>query len=688
MDYPLSPKQPVADEYHGIPVVDEYRWLEDADDPRVRQWSASQNEFTRAILDRIPVWKAVYNRLHSLYTATSSDYYSLYPCAGRLFAIKWQPPKQQPLLVVLASPDDLASEKTILDPNQLDPSGGTTIDFYVPSLDGRFVAVSLSTGGSEEGTVYVYEVSSGRPLPDEIARVNYPTAGGSLAWNADGSGFYYTRYPRGDERPPEDMNFYQQVYFHKLNTPSEQDAYVIGAEFPRIAEIELETTHDGRYLFALVKNGDGGEMAHYVMDSRGQWQQITRFEDQVQQAVLGRDGPVYMLSRQDAPRGKVLRLPLDNPTLEAAQTIIQQRPGAISHFEPTDTRLYVVEMDGGPSRLYTFDHHGNELGEVPVEPVASIWQIVRLTGDEILFRSGSYITPPAWYRHNPETGETRRTAMFVTSPADFSDCEVARVFATSRDGTRVPLNIIRRKGTPQDGHTPALLTGYGGYGFSLTPNFNIRRRIWLDQGGIIAIANLRGGGEYGEEWHLAGNLTNKQNVFDDFIGCARHLIEQRYTSPEKLCIEGGSNGGLLMGAALTQQPELYRAVVSHVGLYDMLRVELDPNGAFNVTEFGTVTNPQHFEALYDYSPYHRVADGTIYPAMLMVTGENDGRVNPAQSRKMTARMQAATRSGHPILLRTSSTSGHGLGTALDEMIAEDADVFAFLFDQLEIDYQG
>jgi prolyl oligopeptidase len=395
-----------------------------------------------------------------------------------------------------------------------------------------------------------------------------------------------------------------------------------------------------------------------------------------------------MLSRQEAPRGKILRLPLDNPMLEAAQTIIQQRPGAISHFEPTDTCLYVVEMDGGPSRLYTFDHQGNELGEVPVEPVASIWQIVRLAGDEILFRSGSYITPPAWYKHNPHTGETRRTALFVTSPADFSDCEVVRVFAASRDGTRVPLNIIRRKGTPQDGHAPALLTGYGGYGFSLTPNFNIRRRIWLDQGGIIAIANLRGGGEYGEEWHLAGNLTNKQNVFDDFIGCARHLIENRFTNAGKLCIEGGSNGGLLIGAALTQQPELYRAVVSHVGLYDMLRVELDPNGAFNVTEFGTVENPQHFETLYDYSPYHRVTDGTAYPAMLMVTGENDGRVNPAQSRKMTARMQAASRSGHPILLRTSSTSGHGLGTTLDERIAEDTDVFAFLFDQLEIDYQG
>jgi prolyl oligopeptidase len=339
-------------------------------------------------------------------------------------------------------------------------------------------------------------------------------------------------------------------------------------------------------------------------------------------------------------------------------------------------------MDGGPSQLFVFDHQGVEMPPVPVEPISSTWQIVPLDGDAVLYRSGSFITPPAWFHFDPASNQARRTAMYVTSPADFEDCEVLREFALSRDGTRVPVNIICRKGTMLDGRNPALLTGYGGYGFSLTPNFNIRRRVWLDRGGVIAIANLRGGGEYGEEWHKAGNLTNKQNVFDDFIACARHLVERRYTSPQKLCIEGGSNGGLLMGAALTQRPELFRAAVSHVGLYDMLRVELDPNGAFNVTEFGTVTNPQQFEALYDYSPYHCVQDGAFYPAVLLTTGENDGRVNPMQSRKMAARLQAATGSERPVLLRTSS-AGHGIGTALDERIAEDADVFTFLFSQIE-----
>jgi prolyl oligopeptidase len=304
-------------------------------------------------------------------------------------------------------------------------------------------------------------------------------------------------------------------------------------------------------------------------------------------------------------------------------------------------------------------------------------------GDEVLFSSSSYLAPTAWYHFNPASGEAQRTALFETSPADFSDCEVVREFATSKDGTKVPVNIIRLKGTKLNGKNPTLLTGYGGYGISQRPNFSDSRRVWLEQGGIWAIANLRGGGEYGEEWHLAGNLTKKQNVFDDFAACAEHLIKAGYTNPSKLVIEGGSNGGLLMGAVLTQHPDLFAAVVTHVGIYDMLRVELDPNGAFNVTEFGTVKDPEQFKALYAYSPYHHVVDKKAYPAVFLLTGENDGRVNPLHSRKMAARLQAATGSKKPVLLWTSR-SGHGIGSALSERISRSADVFAFMFDQLGV----
>jgi prolyl oligopeptidase len=304
----------------------------------------------------------------------------------------------------------------------------------------------------------------------------------------------------------------------------------------------------------------------------------------------------------------------------------------------------------------------------------------------VLFRATSYLEPAAWHRWEakPGGGTATKTALARPWPLDFGDAEVVREFAVSRDGTRVPINVIRRKGTKLDGTNPTLLTGYGGYGISQVPSFDPGLRVWLDRGGVWAEANLRGGGEFGEEWHRAGALTAKQNVFDDFLACARHLIAAGYTSPKRLAIEGGSNGGLLMGAALTQAPELFRAVVSHVGVYDMLRVELSPNGAFNVPEYGTVKDESQFRALYAYSPYHRVKDGTAYPAVLMLTGANDPRVDPMQSRKMTARLQAANPSGRPVLLRTSGTTGHGGGTPLTESIAQEVDVWAFLFHQLGV----
>jgi prolyl oligopeptidase len=319
--------------------------------------------------------------------------------------------------------------------------------------------------------------------------------------------------------------------------------------------------------------------------------------------------------------------------------------------------------------------------------------VTPLTGrdkDSILFQSGSFVQPASWERFQPSTtgaGKTVGTALSKPFPLDFSDTEVVREWVFSRDGTKVPLNIIRPKKTVLNGSNPVLLTGYGGYDISLGPHLDPINRLWLDQGGVLAVANLRGGGEFGEDWHRAGNLTHKQNVFDDFIACSEYLIKSGYTSAERLAIEGGSNGGLLMGAVMTQRPELFKAVVSYVGDYDMLRSELSPNGAFNTTEYGTVKDPEQFHALYAYSPYHRVKDGIHYPAVLFLTGANDPRVDPMQSRKMAARLQAATGGKSLVLLRTSADTGHGYGTSLDQQINEEVDVFAFLFSQLGIDYR-
>jgi prolyl oligopeptidase len=329
-----------------------------------------------------------------------------------------------------------------------------------------------------------------------------------------------------------------------------------------------------------------------------------------------------------------------------------------------------------------FDLDGTNPARIPIAPISNVQELVAQDDGLLLFRAQSYTEPPAWFEVEAGQIKPKKTALVSSSPVSFSDIEVTREFAPSKDGTLVPLNIMHRKGMKFDGNNPTLLYGYGGYGVSMSPTFDFTRRLWFDRGGVYVVANIRGGGEFGEEWHKAGNLTNKQNVFDDFTAAAQYLIEKKYTSSNKLALLGGSNGGLLMGALLTQHPGLMRAVVSAVGIYDMLRVELAPNGAFNVTEFGTVKNPDQFKALFAYSPYHHVTDGTKYPAILMMTGANDGRVAPYHSRKMTARLQEANKSEHPILLRTSTSAGHGIGTALSERIQQQSDIFSFLFAQL------
>ncbi len=682
-DVTQTPRRPVVDTYHGVAVTDDYQWLEDGSSPEVRAWVDAQNRRTRAALDAIPGRDAIERQLTAIFNAEAASYFGLVQRGGRLFAMRTRPGAQQPYLVVMPSADERAAERVVLDPNALDPTGATAIDLFMPSHDGRRVAVALARNGSEVGALHVYDVETGRALPDTIERISNPTGGGSLAWSADNAGVYYTRYPREGERPPADMEFYQQVYFHLIGADPASDRYEIGREFPRIAETSLATTDDGRWVLATVANGDGGEFAHWLHGPTGGWRQLTRFEDGVSRAAFGPDDALYLLSRKDAPRGRVLRAPLAAPDLASAVEVVPQSDAVIQSFTPTDTRLYVVDLVGGPSRVRVFDHAGRALATLPLAPVSSVGAVVRTAGDAVLFRTETYLTPPAWYRVDPSLQAPVVTALRDEAPVRYDDAEVVQESASSRDGTRVPVVVIRRRGTELNGQNPVLLGGYGGYGVSMTPGYSLTNRLWLDRGGVVAVAILRGGGEFGEEWHRAGNLTHKQNVFDDFIAAAEHMIQARYTTPARLAIRGRSNGGLLMGAALTQRPELFRAVYSGVGIYDMLRVERDPNGAFNVTEFGSVRDPEQFRALYAYSPYHHVTDGVRYPAVLLTTGEHDGRVNPAHSRKMAARLQAATAgSDRPVLLRVSSRAGHGMGSARSEIIAEQTDVWAFLFDQL------
>ena len=707
-------RRPVVHEYFGARVTDDYEWMEDGKSADVTAYTNAQNTHARAHLDVLPSLTPVRARVAQLLGASSADYLSLRATAGSLFVLVAQPPKQQPVLVIRAESAEAASERVVLDPNVLDPSGKTTIDFYVPSHDKKLVAVSLSKNGSESGDVHVIDVVTGKEQGEVIAKVHGGTAGGSLAWNGDGSGFLYTRYPRAGERAEADQDFFQQVYSHKLGTPEAKDVYVMGKDFPRIAETELSRSEDGKYTLVHVANGDGGEYAHHVLRAgTPEPVRLSVFADELIHTTFGADGKIWGISRKGAPRGKVVVFspPFDKP----AETFLPEGDGVIEDLVVTKTALYLVELVGGPSRMRRLPldakpeplardtskkkkpdakstpttiaagARGLAVAELPIPPVSSVTAAVRV-GEDLLVRLESYVEPPAWYRYRASEHRLVKTSMAKAPPADMSDIEVVRETCTSKDGTKVPMSILRKKGTKLDGGGPALLTGYGGFNVSRKPKLRAWYRVWLEQGGVFAEANLRGGGENGGAWHDAGKLTKKQNVFDDFAACAKTMVDLGYTKHERLAVTGRSNGGLLMGAEIVQHPELFRAVVSGVGIYDMLRVELHPNGAFNVPEFGTVKDEAQFRAMHAYSPFHNVKDGTAYPAILFTTGANDPRVDPYHSRKMVARLQAATTSDRPILLRASADVGHGMGTPLAAEIEETADMLAFLFHELDVKF--
>lgn len=700
----LTRREKVTDTYHGVKVVDEYRWLEDWNNAEVKAWSDAQNAKARAHLDALPGVEAIRARVTAIMSAPAMRYSELVARGGTVFAMKNEPPKQQAFIVVMDGATlDASKERVLIDPNVIDPTGGTTIDWFRPSWDGKLIAVSMSTGGSEAGDVHVFDVDTGQKTYEVVPRVQQGTGGGDLAWDEAGRGFYYTRYPRAGERPESDMSFYVQVYYHELGTPTEQDRYEIGKDFPKIAEVVLESERSGFLLLSMQK-GDGGEFQHYVRPVRApdggvpSWKQLTAYEDRVVQATFG-PGCVYLVSRKDAPKGKLLKIEGSRRgefgDVSTATTLIPEGDAVIldeffdaANILVTRERIYLTYQLGGPSEVRVFDHKGMPQVGPKQLPIGAAGGLAQLKGETVLFNDVSYTQPLAWYTFEAGLGKTTKVNLGSPAPVTFDDCEVVREFAVSDDGTKVPVNILRKKGMALDGSSPCLVTAYGGYGVCLDPNFRPVLRVLMDHGFVWAEANLRGGGEYGDEWHKQGNLTKKQNVFDDFAAVCTHMVNAKYTSREKLAIQGGSNGGLLMGAAFTQDPGIAKAVISSVGIYDMLRVELSANGEFNITEFGTVKDKSQFEALMAYSPYHHVKDGKKYPAVLFMTGANDPRVDPMQSRKMTARMQAAQRGvvgAGAVLLRTSANSGHGAGTALSEQIEQRVDQFAFLFSELGVE---
>ncbi len=676
-----APRIPVTGTFHGVDVTEDYRWLEDASSDETMAWAKAQQQRSAAYFGGIAWRDALRARVEALLRSERTAYKQLRSGGRTFFALKAQTPRQRPFLVALTDLDDPATERVVVDPDVIDPSGETTIDFFVPSPDGTRVAVSLSEHGTEDGALHVFDVGSGKVVDEPIPHVNL--MGGSVAWRHDGSGFWYTRCA-------DPAGLSQQVWFRQIGDV--RDRLDLAGPFAdeRIAENFLSASPDGRWVMDRVQKGDGGEWQVFLREqgAGGSWGRVADIADKCVRAALGTDA-LYLLSLRDAPHGKVLRLPLTSgTTVAAADEIVPAGDPVIEDLAVTRDTVWVVDMAGGPQQVRAFDDHGGPLPRVEIPPLSSVSShsagLSVLGPDLIAWPCESFTEPATWWV--AARGEAPRpTALRTTAPVDLSGYEVTREFATSKDGTRVPLNVIAAPGTPRDGTAPALLTAYGGYGISLVPRFNPELRLWLEQGGVYVVANIRGGGEYGEEWHQAGRLTTKQNCFDDFIACADHLHGQGITSRERLAIMGGSNGGLLMGAVLTQRPDIVRAVIAAVPVMDSLRYETSTNGRFNIPEYGTVNDPGQFAALHAYSPYHHVVDGTVYPAVLLTAGENDTRVEAWHAKKMTARLQQATSSGRPVLLRMES-GGH-LAGSLDQVIDETTDWHAFLFDQLGLGYR-
>jgi prolyl oligopeptidase len=663
--------------------MDDYRWLEEASSEETQIWTKAQHERTMGYLTSLPSYRAIRQRAQEVIGAQATSHAGLRYGGGTYFALKHQPPKQQPFLVAMTNVEDAASERVVADPNALDANGSTTIDWYVPSPDGRLVAVSLSEHGTENGTLHLFDTTSGEVVDVRIPRIT--VMGGSLAWRGDSRAFWYTRYPAPGERGDQDLPFYQEIWFHEIGgTDDRRDLAGVFAD-DRIVENVLSSSPGGHWVLDLAQRGDGGEWEVFVRaQDAGDWWMLAAINDRILRAAMGRD-EIFLLSRKDAPNGQILSLPLSHSTtVHEASVVVPESSLAIEGLAVTDSTLWVLDMDGGVSSLRSFDLDGTPRPGVDLPPVCAIDSIVRLADDEVGYPVETFVSPREWWIVRDGEGVPRRTALIATTPLDFSDIEVRRVFATSDDGTQVPMTLIARTGTLGSGQVPTVLGGYGGYGLSIKPWFFPSHLLWLERGFVLVVANIRGGGEYGDAWHQGGRLLTKQNCFDDFAACARHLIEARITTVDRLAIRGGSNGGLLTGAVLTQHPDVARAVVAEVPVLDMLRVELHPNGAYNVAEFGTVEDPDQFAAMYAYSPYHHVVGGTGYPAVLFTAGEFDPRVDAYHAKKMTARLQAATSSDGPILLRVES-GGHGVGQSLDQEIGIETDVLAFVTNQLGVD---
>jgi prolyl oligopeptidase len=676
---PPTRAEALTETLHGVEISDPYRWLEDGDSAEVRAWTEAQNAHTRAVLGRVAGRATIRRELERvLRTGTVS---APEPRGGRYFYTRREGAQNQPVLYVR---EGAGAPRALVDPNKLSAEGTTALDWWYPSHDGRRLAYGLSASGDEISTLHVMDVDAGTDLADRITR----TRAASVAWLPDASGFYYTRYPAPGSVPKEEETYHRRVFLHRLGADPETDEEVF-----RPKQIEdwptVELSRDGRWLVVeSYPSFDRNDL--YLRDLRdpaGKFVAVAEGKPAFYDAYVTAAGELFVRTTEGAPRGRVFVARAESPQRAAWRELIPEGAATLNTITIVGTRLFAEYLDKASSRIQVFTRGGRRLRAVALPVLGTTSSVYGdEEGGEAFFQFVSFAVPPSVYRYDFLTGRVTEWAKITAPTINAREVVVKQVWYPSKDGTRVSMFLVHRRGLRMTGRNPTVLYGYGGFNVSETPVFNPRGlSLWLRRGGVYAVANLRGGAEYGEEWHRAGMLGRKQNVFDDFAAAAEYLVSSRVTSRERLAIRGGSNGGLLVAAMLAQRPELFRAAVCEVPLTDMLRYHKFLLARLWIPEYGSAEDPAQFRYLRAYSPYHNLREGARYPATLVTTAESDTRVDPLHARKFAARLQAANgAAGPPVLVRIETKAGHGAGKPVAKQIEEATDMWSFVFWQLGV----
>ena len=676
--YPSTRKTNQVDNLHGTRIADPYRWLEDLDSVETQAWVEAQNRVTFDFLAAIPERQRLRDRLTKLWNY--ERYGAPFKKGGRYFYFKNDGLQNQSVLYTLSALG--AEPQVLIDPNTLSLDGTVSLTVLSVSEDGEYLAYGLSASGSDWENWRIRRISTGEDLPDQLSRIKFS----SPVWAKDGSGFYYGRFD-GDPTKLENINRFQKLYFHRLGDLQDQDALVYHRPDQEDWGFSPDLSEDGRFLFIVVWKGTDPMNLLFWKDLGDEQAPVRELvsDFHAKFSRIGDDGKTCWLHTDwDAPRGRILNIALDQMDSKDWQEIVPQSADTLEDVSLVGNRLVAEYLQDAHSVVRAFSFTGDPLGEIALPGLGTAGGFTGERQDqETFFTFTSFIFPTSVYRLDFVTGEIN---LFRKPTMDFeaSDYETHQVFCESKDGTRIPIFLVHRRGLNLDGNNPTYLYGYGGFGISLTPNFSTANLPWLELGGVFAVANVRGGGEYGEEWHQAGAKGLKQNGFDDFIAAAEWLVHKGYTKPQRLAIGGGSNGGLLVAACMIQRPELFGAVLPAVGVMDMLRFHRFTIGWAWVSDYGSPEKPEDFRTLLTYSPLHNVKAGTRYPATLITTGDHDDRVVPSHSFKFAATLQPAQAGLVPILIRIETKAGHGAGKPMTKVIEESADRWAFLVKVLGI----